>query len=554
MTTAPARSLLPRRSDYAGLRRGWRADLLAGVTVAVVALPLALGFGVASGLGAQAGLVTAIVAGIAAAVFGGSHVQVSGPTGAMTVVLVPVVASVGPGGVLVVALLAGLMLVAAGFLRLGRFAGILPWPVIEGFTLGIALLIALQQVPGALGVERPDGENTALVAARAVATWDGTGAAAIALVGLVVVLMSALPRLHRSLPAPLIAVAVATIAAEVAGFDVARIGSIPAGLPAPSLPSVAASDLPGLVTAALAIAALAGIESLLSAKVADGMSDAEPHDPDRELVGQGVANVAVSFFGGMPATGAIARTAVNVRAGARTRGAAVVHGLVLTVVVVALAPLLARVPLAALAGVLILTAVRMVEFGTVRRILVSTREDALLLTVTAATTVAFDLVTAVAVGVALASLQALRAMAEGTSFTREEPSEPTVDTDLEHALLRRHVVTYRLDGALFFGAAQRFLMELTEVADVEVVILRLRGLRVLDSTGAQALGDLIAHLESRGITVLVACASAEQRQLMERVGALGRLVHEKHMLPTFEAALAHAGDHLRRRPAALGAA
>lgn len=545
------RPLLPARSDYAGLRGAWRADLLAGITVAVVALPLALGFGVASGLGAQAGLVTAIVAGIAAAVFGGSHVQVSGPTGAMTVVLVPVVASVGTGGVLIVALLAGLILIAAGALRLGRFAGILPWPVVEGFTLGIGLLIFLQQVPSALGVPRPEGENTAAVAVRALGAWDGTHTATLLMVALVIGLMVLLPKLHRSLPAPLLAVGAATMLAEAAGLDLARIGSIPAGLPAPSLPSVAASDLPGLFSAALAVAALAGIESLLSAKVADGMADGDAHDPDRELVGQGVANVAVSFVGGMPATGAIARTAVNVRAGARTRAAAVVHGLVLLAVVVALAPILARVPLAALAGVLMLTAVRMVEFGTVRRILHSTRSDALLLTATATATVAFDLVTAVAVGVALASLLALRAMADSTTFSREAPLDADIDPELEHALLQEHIVTYRLDGALFFGAAQRFLLELTEVTDVEVVILRLGRLRVLDSTGAQALGDLVTHLQDRGITVLLACVRPEHRRLIEHVGVFAALTHERHVLPTIDEALAHARvHHLRNRRAA----
>ena len=548
MTTAGLRRLLPRGDDYRGLRRSWPRDLLAGATVAVVALPLALGFGVASGLGAEAGLVTAIVAGVVAGVFGGSHVQVSGPTGAMTVVLVPVVASIGPGGVVVVALLAGLLLMAAGAARLGRYASVLPWPVVEGFTVGIALLIFLQQVPAALGVERPEGENTATVAIRAAGDWAGAGWTSLAVVGLVAAVMLALPRAHRTLPASLAAVALATILAEAAGLSVARIGEIPAVIPTPSLPDVALSDLPGLLGAVVAVAALAAVESLLSAKVADGMSDGSRHDPDRELVGQGMANVAVSFCGGMPATGAIARTAVNVKAGARTRVAAVFHGAVLLLIAVALVPLLERVPLAALAGVLMVTAVRMVEGGTVGRILRSTRSDALLLLVTAAATVVFDLVVAVGVGFALASLLALRAMAESTTFDRDEPSLHVVDPELEHALLHEHVVVYRLDGALFFGAAERFLLELTEVADVEVVILRLGRLRVLDSTGAQALGHLVEHLQHRGITVLLAGARAEHRVLLHRVGVLEVLAHESHLLPSIDAALAHARvHHLRNR-------
>jgi SulP family sulfate permease len=355
--------------------------------------------------------------------------------------------------------------------------------------------------------------------------------------------MALLPRLHRGLPASLIAVGAATALAELVGLPVARIGHIPSNVPAPSLPDLSPSDVRGLLSAVMAVTALAAIESLLSAKVADGMADGEPHDADRELVGQGMANVAVSFFGGMPATGAIARTAVNVRAGARTRTAAIAHGAVLAAVALAAAPVLERVPLAALAGVLMVTAVRMVEFGTVTRIVRSTRSDALLLITTAAATVAFDLVTAVGVGVALASLLALRAVADSTTFERDALQPVDIDATLEHALLEEHIVAYRLDGALFFGAAQRFLLELTEVSDVEVVILRLGRLRVLDSTGAQALADLIAHLEHRGITVLLASVRPAHRRLLERTGALGTLAHDNHLLPTIEDALAHARRH-----------
>ncbi|WP_320670224.1 SulP family inorganic anion transporter [Patulibacter defluvii] len=553
LSAARRRSLLPGRGDYAGLRRSWRIDLVAGITVAVVALPLALGFAVTSGLGAQAGLVTAIVAGIVAGVFGGSHVQVSGPTGAMTVVLVPVVATLGPAGVAAVALLAGGLLVLAGALRLGRYAAVLPWPVVEGFTVGIALLIGLQQVPAALGVPKPEGENTAAVAVRAVVDWGGGHWSALAVVAVVAAVMVAAPRLHRALPASLLAVAVATVVAELAGLSVTRIGAIPAGLPTPSLPQIDGDRLGDLVTAALAVAALGAVESLLSARVADGMADGEAHDPDRELVGQGLANVAVAFVGGMPATGAIARTAVNVRAGARTRAATIVHGLTLVAVVLLLAPLLERVPIAALAGVLLVTATRMVETGTVGRLLRSTREDALLLLLTAAATVAFDLVVAVGIGVALAALLALRSVAASAAFERDDLGPVDVDATLEHALIEEHIVAYRLDGALFFGAAQRFLLELTAVADVEVVILRMGGLRVIDSTGAMALADLIDHLQRQGVTVLLASLRPEHRGLLERVGVLDQLAHANHLLPTIDEALVHARRHHLRNRRALAA-
>ena len=547
--------LFPGRRDYAGLRGGWRGDLAAGVTVAVVALPLALAFGVASGLGAEAGVVTAIVAGIVAGVFGGSHLQVSGPTGAMTVVLVPVVAQFGASGVVVVALLAGVLLVVAGVLRLGRYAGVLPWPVLEGFALGIALLIFLQEVPAALGVPKPAGSNAAVVAYRAVASWIGGSFVPLAVVALVAVVMIAVPRVHRSLPASLLAVGAGTLVARVADLHVARIGAIPAGLPAPSLPAIDFARLPDLTTAVLAVAALGALESLLSAKVADGLSDGEEHDPDRELVGQGLANIAVSLFGGMPATGAIARTAVNVRAGARTRVSAITHGVILIAVVGALAPLVSDIPLAALAGVLAVTSVRMVELGTTARILRSSRGDAALLLTTAAATVAVNLVIAVCLGVALAAILALKAMADASAFEREPPPA-TVDGALEHALLHEHIVTYRLDGSLFFGAAQRFLLELTSVSEVEVVILRLGGLRVLDSTGAQALADLITHLEHRRITVLLTGLRPEHRRLLEYAGALDALAHDAHLSPSFEVALDHAHRHVLRShgPAVLSGA
>lgn len=558
MTTEWVAGLLPGRRDYRRLRESWPADLLAGLTVAVVALPLALAFGIAAGMGAQAGLVTAIVAGVAAGVFGGSHVQVSGPTGAMAVVLAPVVAHLGTDGVIVVTLLAGLVLAAAGAGRLGRYAAVLPWPVVEGFTVGIAALIFLQQVPTALGVPKPDGERTAVVAVRAVADWAGGTWMPLLVTALVAALMLALTRAHRTLPASLIAVAAVTLAAEAAGWDLPRIGAIPEGLPVPHVPGVPLDQLPGLVPAVLAVAALAAIESLLSAKVADGMSDdAQPHDPDRELVGQGVANVAASLFGGMPATGAIARTAVNVRAGARTRLATIVHGAALAGVVVAFAPLLGRVPLAALAGVLVVTSARMVDRHAVRGLLRSGRTDAVLLATTAIATVAFDLVVAVGIGVALACVLALKAVADSSTFDRDPIEHPDVDATLEHALLRDHIVAYRLDGALFFGAAQRFLVEMAEVADVEVVILRMGHLRMLDSTGAQALAELVDDLESRHITVLLACVREDHHRLLERVGVLDRLAHPNHVLPDIGRALEHARRHHlrnRARPAALAAA
>jgi SulP family sulfate permease len=541
--------LLPRRSDYAGLRSHWRKDLIAGLTVAVVALPLALGFGISSGMSAEAGLITAIIAGLVAAVFGGSNVQVSGPTGAMAVVLLPIVAQQGLGAVATVGIVAGLLVVLAGLLRLGRYLAYIPWPVIEGFTLGIAVIIFLQQVPAALGVPRPDGENTAVVAVRAIGDAVGEAqVASILIVGVAAAVMWGSARLHRGIPGSLLAVVVGTLIAEWAGLDVARIGALPGSLPAPSLPSMDPGEFRGLLSAAVAVAALAAIESLLSAKVADGMQDGRPHDPDRELLGQGMANIVAPLFGGMPATGAIARTAVNVRSGAVTRMASIVHALTLAVIVLVAAGLVARIPLAALAGVLMMTAARMVERHNIRAVLTSTRSDALVLGATAVATVAFDLIVAIEIGMVVAAVLALRMLARSARI-EETPigvARPEIGHDREMALLDEHIVVYRLDGALFFGAAQRFLATLSETGDVRVVILRLPRLHMIDATGAQVLGQVVEHLEERGITVLLKGPRPEHVPVLQAVGVLDRLAHDHHLFGDLDAAVAHARGHVTR--------
>ena len=540
------RSLLPRRSDYQGIARSWRADVVAGITVGVVALPLALAFGITTGLGAEAGLITAIVAGLVAGVFGGSNVQVSGPTGAMTVVLVPIVHRYGVDAVFLVGLMAGALVVVAGAGRLGRLVALIPWPVVEGFTVGIAVIIFLQQVPAALGVLPRRADNTAVVAGRALLDAVGEGrAAALVLVGVVALTMTFLPRIHRALPASLLGVAVATVLAQVLSLDVARIGMLPDSLPSPSLPPV--DRIGTLLPSALAVAALVALESLLSARVADGMADTGRHDPDRELFGQGLANLVSPLFGGMPATGAIARTAVNVRAGARTRVSALVHSVLLVLVILFGAGLVARIPLAALAGVLMVTAVRMIEIHNVRSILRSTRSDAAIMAVTAVATVVFDLIVAVEIGVAVAVVLALRNVARSATVVLDTPPvSAEVDDDTEAALLRDHIVAYRLDGAVFFGAAQRFLTEFTAVSDVRVVILRLPDVQLLDATGAQALGEIVAELERRHITVLLKGPRPEHLRILRAVGSLDELAHERHVFASLDDAIAHARLHVTR--------
>lgn len=553
MTGVPARvaALLPRRTDWT--RADLRRDPVAGVMVGLVALPLALGFGVSSGLGAGAGLVTAIVAGALAAVFGGSRVQVSGPTGAMTVVLVPIVAQHGADGVLVVGLMAGLLLVGLGGLGAGRFIRYVPVPVVEGFTLGIAAIIALQQVPAALGTD-VHAEKVPALAVRSVAAFARDPQwVTLALTATVVAAILVLGRLRPTWPGPLVVVALATVANVAFSWGATAIGTIPRGLPAPSIPTVPFSDLDALLLPAVAVAALAALESLLSATVADGMAVGERHDPDRELVGQGIANLAAPLFGGLPATAAIARTAVNVRSGAVSRLASLTHAVFLLVVVLVAARWVEEIPLAALAGVLIATAVQMVRVSSVSALVRSTRGDALILVVTATATLALDLVTAVILGLVVAGFVALQQTAR-TARLEETPFDDADHTDHtaeERALLDDHVVAYRLEGPLFFAAAHDFLLELSDVGDVRVVILRMSRVTTLDATGAHVLADTISRLEGRGTTVLLSGVRPEHERVLRELGVHRELADARHLFASTPDAIAHARQHASRgRPGA----
>ncbi|MFC9897626.1 SulP family inorganic anion transporter [Nocardia sp. NPDC127579] len=520
------RALLPTWSDWRPAVRSPGADLLSGLIVALVALPLALGFGISSGLGAAAGLATAVVAGAVAAVFGGSRFQVSGPTGAMTVVLVPIVHQYGAEGVLAVGLLAGLLLVVLAIAGVGRAVRYMPAPVIEGFTAGIAVVIALQQFPSALGIAQAEGEKVWQVAADAVRQYAAQPHAVTLVTALVVALVVLIGgRYLPKLPFALIAVAAATVAARVFDLDLAPIGDLPSGLPAPTVGFVHLDEIGALLAPALAVAALAALESLLSATAADSMAVGTRHDPDRELLGQGLANIAAPLFGGVPATGAIARTAVNVRSGARTRLAALTHAAVLAAIIYLAAPLVAHIPLAALAGVLLATTVRMVETASLAAIARASRGDALIMAITFLVTVALDLVSAVAVGVGIAVLLALRAVAREARLHQIPLEQSTEHLAEEHDLLHDHIVAYRLDGPLFFAAAHRFLLELAEVCDVHAVILRMSHVTALDTTGALVLKDAIGKLEHRGIAVLMSGLRADHHRRLAALGALpaGRL-------------------------------
>ena len=370
------------------------------------------------------------------------------------------------------------------------------------------------------------------------AAWPQT-AWTLGTVGVVIGIMLLSPLVHRQLPGSIIAIIVAALLAAWLDAPLERIGTLPESLPMPHLPAVDFGLLAALSGPALTVAALAAIESLLSARVAASLSPVGHYNGDRELVGQGLASVAAGFFGGMPATGAIARTAVNIRTGAQTRMAAIVHALVLVAVIFFAARLVSQIPIAALAGVLLLTAVRMVNVPVTREVCRSSRADALIFWLTALITVSFDLIIAVGIGIVAAAFFALRTLAAQSTTTRETLPGPAAAGDERIAL-------FRLDGALFFGIGDRLLAELADIEDVSVVILRMSQVRMLDSTGVRVITELVSTLERRGITVLVKGIQARHERLARTGGLSAALRHPNHLFDDLDAAVAHARSHIER--------
>lgn len=525
-------------------RETLRADLLAGAVVGIVALPLSMALAIASGVPPQHGLYTAIVAGGLIALLGGSRVQVSGPTAAFVVILSPISHRFGPGGLLLATLMAGGLLFAMGLLRLGRFIEFVPYPVTTGFTAGIAVVIATLQLKDLLGLtvkEMPEHfveRVEALAAALPTVNAPDVAIGALTLATLVL-----WPRVTRRVPAPLVGLVVATLAAAVAarfwhGFDAATIASrfsyrwrglsgsgIPPLPPLPLLPW----SLPGangralhlsfalvrdLLPSAFAIAVLGAIESLLSAVVADGMTGRK-HDPDAELMAQGTGNLVAPFFGGFAATGAIARTATNIRAGGRTPVAAFVHALVVLLAVVALAPVLGRLPMAALAALLLLVAWNMSELDHFAHMVkVAPRSDVAVLLTCFLLTVLFDMVVAVSVGVVMAALLFMKRMAEVSQVRLVDEHPFAIGRPLP-----KGVVVYEIAGPLFFGAAQKAMAALGSVdKSVRVVLLDLRSVPALDATGLVGLESAFEHLQRAGILVVLGGVQPQPLRAMARAG------------------------------------
>jgi SulP family sulfate permease len=534
-------------------RRQFVGDLAAGVVVGVVALPLSIAFAIASGVTPDRGLYTAVVAGFLISALGGSRVQIGGPTGAFVVIIYGIVQRYGVEGLTLATLLAGAILIVFGLARLGAFIRFVPHPLITGFTAGIAVIIASGQVKDALGL------RMGAVPAEFFERWAALGAhvgtanvAAVALTLTTIVIVASWPRVSRRVPGPLIALLATTAAVQLLGLEVETIGSrfggINAGLPRIVPPHVTLTEAAALVGPAFTIALLGAIESLLSATVADGMIGGR-HRPNVELVAQGVANMASPLFGGIPATGAIARTATNIKNGGRTPVAGMIHSVTVLLITLFFGRWAALIPMATLAGILLVVAYQMSEWRVFRAELTSPKGDVAVLLVTFFLTVLVDLTVAIEVGMVLAAFLFMKRMAEVTDV-RAVAGDLIEEADEEDAaaatayVVPRGVEVFEINGPFFFGAAETFKDTVARVAGKpKVLIIRLRRTPVMDATGLHALTDVVRRSRRDGTLVLLAEVQPQPMATLRRSVLIDE-IGEENLCASMEEALARAHEEL----------
>jgi len=545
-----AQKWLPRSIECL---RGYTAtqfshDLVAGLTVGLVALPLAMAFAIASGVSPQAGLYTAVVAGFLISALGGSRTQIGGPTGAFVVIVAGIVVKFGVAGLALVGIMAGLLLLVMGFTGLGAAVKYIPRPVTIGFTNGIALLIASTQIKDFFGLKTPPVPSEFLPRIRLFLHYAGTirwQTVAVAAASLAIILLW--PRLTKRLPGSIVALLLAT--AAVAAFHLpietigTKFGGIPQGFPHFVLPNFRAEHILPLLPSAFTVALLAAVESLLSAVVADGMSG-DHHNSNMELIAQGFANIASPLFGGIPATGAIARTATNIRSGALTPVAGMVHALTLLAILLVAAPLARFVPLATLAAVLFVVAYNMGEWREIGTILRLSKTDIAVWFTTFALTVFADLTVAVGVGMTLAALLYIYRIAETTTvapvtreYLRDGQAHILQDKDIPS-----NVTILRIHGPFLFGTTEKLAEATKDLAQFgDVVILRLRNMTALDATGIHALEQFSDRLHKTGKTLLL-CGARDQPSRLISQSAFLKQVGAENILPHVQAALARARE------------
>jgi sulfate permease, SulP family len=509
-----------------------RADALAGIIVGIVAVPLAIAFAIASGVPPQYGLYTAIIGGFIVSVFGGSRVQIAGPTGAFVVVVYGVIQQHGLQGLLVATMMAGLILIALGVGRLGGAIKFVPHPVITGFTSGIALIIATGQIPDLLGLRIEEVPADFIEKWAAYSThWRTFNTDAILLSVLSMAILIGWPRISRRIPSPFVALIVATLLVPLLDLDVqtigSRFGALSAHLPRPALPDFGAVEIKRLISPAVTIALLAAIESLLSAVVADGMIGTR-HRSDIELIAQGAANLATPLFGGIPVTGAIARTATNIKNGGRTPVAGIIHAITLLLITLFFGRWVARIPLAVLASILLVVAYHMSEWRTFKAEFTAPASDLMVLLTTFTLTVVIDLTVAVQVGMVMAAFLFMKRMSEVTNVqavTREfvDPQ----GRESPRGRVPKGVEIYEINGPFFFGAAEHFKEQVNTVAfKPKVLIILMRHVPAIDSTGLHALTQLARRVRKDGTRIMIAEVHAQPMIALGRSYLLDELGEE----------------------------
>ena len=541
-------------------RQTFMADLMAGVIVGIVALPLAIAFGIASGVSPEKGIITAIVAGLAISALGGSRVQIGGPTGAFIVIVAGIIHQYGMQGLTIATLMAGVFLIGFGLLRLGTIIKYIPYPIIVGFTSGIAVTIFTTQVKDLLGMQIEGSVPSDFIERWMVYfqnlghidLWSTViGLASVAIIGVT-------PKLSRRVPGSLVAIIVMTIVAlllkQYAGIaTIETIGdrfSINSQLPDAVVPELSWETVKGLVAPALTIAVLGAIESLLSATVADGVIG-DHHNSNTELIGQGVANIVSPLFGGIPATGAIARTMTNINNGGRTPVAGIVHAVVLLLIFLFLMPLAQYIPMACLAGVLVVVSYGMSGWRSFLALMRNPKSDVTVLLLTFLLTIVFDLTVAIEVGLVCACLLFMRRMSETTDVKAVyDEIDLNEDADMErgnllHLTIPKGVEVYEINGPYFFGAGNRFEDIMSRYGDrPKVRIIRMRKVPFIDSTGLHNLENMCLMSQKEGITIVLSGVNPKVEAVLKR-NHFDRLLGEENICNHIDLALARASEIIK---------
>lgn len=515
--------LLDCLKDYSG--KQFVRDVISGIIVAIIALPLSIALAIASGVGPEQGLYTAIIAGFFIAVFGGSRVQIGGPTAAFVVIIYGIVASYGTDGLIVATILAGIILVIMGICHFGTLIKYIPYTITTGFTCGIAVTLFVGQLKDFFGYSLENVPSDFLPKVAALVKNVSLINPKAALVGLLaVIIMLVWPKITDKIPGSLVAIIITTVLVKITGLEVNTIGSVfgelNSSFPTPKLPTVTFEMVSKLISPAFTIAILAGIESLLSAVVSDGMIG-DTHKSNAELVGQGLGNIFSGLFGGIPATGAIARTAANVRNGGRTPIAGVVHCITLAIILVLLMPLASMIPMTSLAAVLLVVAANMADWSSFFHLCkTAPKSDIIVLVLTFVLTVVFDLVVAIEVGVVLAALLFMKRMSDTAEVTGwKYIEEPDVMPGEQEKLMQvnKAIRIFEVNGPLFFAAADK-LLQINSKKYTKVIIVRMRAVPAIDASAMRKLRELIDRARKKGIQVVFSHVNEQPRKVMEKDG------------------------------------